>query len=376
MLVTTAAVRSRQRGLSLIELMISITLGLLILVAMIAVFGQNSRSFRQNDAVSEMQDSARFALDSISRDLSMAGYLGGVYSAANILPSYGNTGSSTAQSTPLQLDCGSADAYTGIYWFLQAATRVEFQDNTVGTSSGSQFPCLSNVQPNTDVVAIRRAAGQSHYDLSSGSSSSPVLASYTYYLQSNGTNATLIYSGNLGTSGSYTLTSTAVPQLAPMSFFKWVPRLYFIQNYSHTVGDGIPALCRMELQAVATPTFAAECLADGVQNLQIEWGLDTNNDCVPDTYTSTPTAGTAATKSSPAIAGQLAQAVTARIWLLVRASKPEAGFTDTKTYTLGNYTVPATNDSYRRRVYTTTVQLRNPTGSSSPCVLPTTGASR
>jgi Tfp pilus assembly protein PilW len=361
-----------QHGLSLIELMISITLGLLILAALVAVFSQNSRSFKQNDSVAEMQDSARFALDSLSRDLSMAGYLGGVYTSANIVPSsQSNLSNSSAQQTKLVTDCGSADAFTGILWFLQAATRIEFQDNISGTSS-SQFPCLSNVQPNTDIVAIRRAAGQSKADLSLVAGSlTPTLNANTFYLQTNGTEGTLIYTGNLSSSpGAFTLQSGAVPSSLPMSFYKWVPRMYFIQNYAHSPGDGIPALCRMELQAIAAPTMAAECLADGVQNLQIEWGLDTNNDCIPDEYPKTLQPGTAATSSTAAVPGQLALAVTARIWLLVRAPAQEASYTDTKTYTFANVTVGPANDHYRRRLYTTTVQLRNPITTSTPCSLP------
>jgi type IV pilus assembly protein PilW len=78
---------------------------------------------------------------------------------------------------------------------------------------------------------------------------------------------------------------------------------------------------------------------------------------VPDKYTTGPSAS------------DLQTAVTARIWLLMRTAKPEAGYTDTKTYTMANMgTFGPANDHYRRRVYTTTVQLRNPNNTNGPCV--------
>lgn len=47
-----------------------------------------------------------------------------------------------------------------------------------------------------------------------------------------------------------------------------------------------------------------------------------------------------------------------RIWILVRSSKPEMGYTNTNTYTLGDVTVTV-NDGYRRELFSTVVQLRN-----------------
>ena len=47
-----------------------------------------------------------------------------------------------------------------------------------------------------------------------------------------------------------------------------------------------------------------------------------------------------------------------RIWLLARNVTPEPGYQNTQTYAMGDqsYTV---NDSFRRQMFTTVVQLRN-----------------
>ncbi len=346
------SVAGQQRGLSLVELMIAVTLGLIVLAAILAVFNQNSRSFRQTDAVARMQDSARFALDTLARDLAMAGYYGGLYGAAGIVPI----------SRAPTLDCGSADSSTSpaTPWAFQLRRRVEFRNQRSAVTVASAFPCLGGsstpVAPDTDIVAIRRVAGQVTAEIAAGGSVQ--LRPYQVYLKTNGTVGSLIQNGS---SASFSLsTSTVEPLQAPMSFWKYVPRLYFIRSYAETPGDGVPALCRMELQHVASPTMAVECLADGVENLQLEWGLDSDNDCVVDTYTSSPDADA------------LAQtAITARVWILVRSTEPEGGYRDDKTFEFGDYeTAAGRADAFHRRVYSTTVQLRNPVGDLGPCTGP------
>jgi type IV pilus assembly protein PilW len=140
------------------------------------------------------------------------------------------------------------------------------------------------------------------------------------------------------------------PTDAPVQIYAFVPHIYYIRNFSHSEGDGIPALARRALisTAGAAPTMQEELLAPGVENLQIEWGVDSNDDLQIDAYTSTPTEQ------------QLAFGVqTARIHLLVRASSPGSALTqDAKTFQLGNAD-PQELRGVLRRSFTATVALRN-----------------
>ena len=65
-----------QAGLSLVELMVAMTLGLLLLSGMIAVFSGNQRSAELNTAMANLQESARFALSRMSKDMRLAGHQG------------------------------------------------------------------------------------------------------------------------------------------------------------------------------------------------------------------------------------------------------------------------------------------------------------
>lgn len=65
-----------QQGFTITELMIAMTIGLVLITGMISVFVGSKRSAALNSAMSDMQESARFALEAISRDARMAGFQG------------------------------------------------------------------------------------------------------------------------------------------------------------------------------------------------------------------------------------------------------------------------------------------------------------
>ncbi|MGV0035218.1 MAG: PilW family protein, partial [Candidatus Azotimanducaceae bacterium WSBS_2022_MAG_OTU7] len=68
--------RSLQKGLSLIELMISLTVGSVITTGVVQLFSANSDTYKVMMGQSRMQESARFALDFIGRDIYKGGYVG------------------------------------------------------------------------------------------------------------------------------------------------------------------------------------------------------------------------------------------------------------------------------------------------------------
>lgn len=63
----------RQRGLTLVELMIGILLSLLILTAVVYVFAGSRASYRHQESLSAVQESGRIALEVLGRDIRMAG---------------------------------------------------------------------------------------------------------------------------------------------------------------------------------------------------------------------------------------------------------------------------------------------------------------
>ena len=72
-----------QRGLSLIELMIAMLVGLILIGGVLSIFISSRQSYGINSAVARIQENARFALGFISKPTRMAGYMGCGLSTSN-----------------------------------------------------------------------------------------------------------------------------------------------------------------------------------------------------------------------------------------------------------------------------------------------------
>ena len=65
-----------EHGLTLIELMIAITLSLLIVGAVISLYLTSQHLYKVQDNLARLQESARYAMNEVARDVRMAGYEG------------------------------------------------------------------------------------------------------------------------------------------------------------------------------------------------------------------------------------------------------------------------------------------------------------
>ncbi|MCP5419136.1 MAG: PilW family protein [Gammaproteobacteria bacterium] len=64
----------KQRGLTLIEIMIALALGLMLIAGLLQLFVGTRQSFRMQENLSRVQESGRYALEYLSRSLRLAGY--------------------------------------------------------------------------------------------------------------------------------------------------------------------------------------------------------------------------------------------------------------------------------------------------------------
>jgi len=234
--------------------------------------------------------------------------------------------------------------------------------------------CVQDVAPGTDIIVVRHAsscltdaascevnaAGAPFFqaslcdnpsELGSGSSSD------FYAVDAVASNLTRHMRDCTQTAGSGTLAAVRYLQI----------HIYFIANNGRT-GDGIPTLKRVEVSnnngALSLTTVA---LAEGVENLQMEYGLDTNQDGATDVYTTDP-AAYGGCASAACAATNWSSVVSAKINLLTRSTQANASYTDDKTYVLGAKadgspnTIAITNVHYKRHVFNSTVVLPNPSG--------------
>lgn len=66
----------KQQGLSLIELMISLTLGIVLMTGVMQMFLTSRTTYNTQQAISRIQESGRMAVEFLAQDIRMAGYQG------------------------------------------------------------------------------------------------------------------------------------------------------------------------------------------------------------------------------------------------------------------------------------------------------------
>jgi len=312
---------SHCRGFSLVELMVALVITLILLAGIGQIFLSSKKSYTLQDSLSRMQENGRYAMDTLSQDLRRAGYWGGnaditeIGGTLSLLPEDGTC-----------LGSGNND------WARKLDKKV-FGLNDNRTNYG----CLpSTTLPAQDVLLVRFAA-----PWQVGGSTTPTFLNDHFYLRSSLFEGKF-FKGSDEASNPITAAAVRTSEL--------VARAYFINPATATGtnkcgGGTVPSLYRLGL-ANGVPTV--EEVAYGVENLQVQYGLDTSNDDSVDSYVN------AAGPTDP----MWDQIIAVRIWLLVRAECPDTGYTNDTTYTMGGAN-STFNDSYRRKLYTSTIRLRN-----------------
>ena len=72
----TITIKPKNAGFGLVELMVSITLGLLLTAAVMQTLVAANTSYRIQDSLSQIQEAGRYAIHFLGKDLRMAGYMG------------------------------------------------------------------------------------------------------------------------------------------------------------------------------------------------------------------------------------------------------------------------------------------------------------
>ena len=90
---------TRQKGLTLIELMVSLGIGLFLVTGTVSVFIQNNRSAVQDEEISRVLENGRYLMRFMSRELAMAGFWGKFLDVET---------TTTHASVSIGQDCGNA----------------------------------------------------------------------------------------------------------------------------------------------------------------------------------------------------------------------------------------------------------------------------
>lgn len=330
--------RRRQAGVSLVELMISITLGLILLAALLTVFANSSAARGELERTSRQIENGRYAIQVMADDLRVAGFYGEL-----------NVGSMPVPAV-LPDPCSTNPAV----WNTAAPLHVQGYDTGIGAPG-----CLPiNAKPNSDVFVVRRVK-----TCVAGVAGCEAVAAGKPYLQASlcNTDASQYV---LDVNGAVAFPLMRKDCATPAAQRQYMVNVYFISDDNGS-GQNVPTLTRLELTG---PALVQVPLVEGIEEINVEYGIDTDGDGQPDAYSADPDNYTYVGCTSCTPGNNWANVVTAHLFVLARSVSPSPGHTDTRTYRLGlnaagvPIIVGPKNDRYRRNVYSAMVRIANPAG--------------
>jgi type IV pilus assembly protein PilW len=328
-----------QQGLSIVELMVAIAISLILLTGVVQIFLSSKTSYRLLEATSRVQENGRFAVGFIGEDVRMAGYRG------------------CYRDTPANIEAG-INTPTLFNW--DYATGIQGNEWTgAGWAPGLNALIAGQVVNGTDVLVTRGLADDG-VNLTGTSTAAQIFAVDA----DNVTNGDIMIVSDCSQSSIFQVTGQAsaagIVTLDHASGGAWVPgnintnlaRVYgtdaqvgrLVTNiyYIGTGASGSPALFRQSTQPGGA--MQAQELADDVENMQVLYGEDTDNDGVANRFVTANNIGS------------LNDVVSVRVSLLIR-SEDNIASTE-QTYAYDGEDIEA-GDLRVRRVFNTTIKIRN-----------------
>ncbi len=292
------------QGFSLVELMVALVLGAVVTLGIITMFARSQESNAVVQGQARIQDNARYSIDFVTRSLRMAGFVGCV-SRNDALRSALNGGFTNlpyiaAINTMIQGYEGGEPAAAS--WTPALSTLP-----TVGAGAID----VAVIAPGTDVLVVRQVSDEARLAVVQASSNSPLTvvapadvtryASGTFAVVSDCTKASLFQvsasaaaAGNLVVqhqTGGGNVPGNAVATLPGFnedsavysneaSLFRVQTTIYFVAPSAGTNNRGQTPMSLWRKIDDAAPVE----LIDGIEDMEVRFGIDTDTDGVPNQY--------------------------------------------------------------------------------------------
>jgi type IV pilus assembly protein PilW len=338
MMKLTSFNRLKTGGFSLVELMVAMTISLIILAAVSTVFVSSKKTYSTQDRLARLQENARFAMQFITRDIRLAGYAGCVNT---LIPktTYFNQVNTSASLIPRpDIPLAGTDSTTDSVTisFVDPVTAASLNADMSGETSDITTTSTSGIAKG-DVVLIADCTTADLFQVSDITTDAVTHITTIKHAQ-----------GTSNPAPGNSTNSLSKPYKATAKITKFVTRQYYIA----TGASGNPALWRSDNSAAGVE------LVDGIENLQILYGEDTDvvspgtaTDGVPNIYHNATAVGT-----------NMGMVSSVRVGILAVTVNQKDSDIDTNAYDVdgdGITDQAAKNDHNTRRLFQSTVLLRN-----------------
>jgi len=354
----------RQRGLSLIELMIAMALGLVIILGVTQVFVGSSQTYRLSDSLGKLQENSRFSMGTIQRDARMAGHYGCLIGGPANMLNVTNADYDEVIYTGSIMGWEANDTGLGKEFTI---TTVAAGGGNWSNGSGNGVPDAidGDMLPGTDFVLInggeltdiRLTNGVQSEVEELGTMASTSMADGTVMLVVAGdcSGADLFQNGSDVSDSDLNKDETAGssnPGNKAGNFagsYDEHARLYRYTSTAYYIGEGVsgePALIRERLDAGGAGMGAVE-LAEGVENMQVLYGVAAGTQQRVGSYV------------TAASVGNWDNVISVRIAMLLRSGDRVVDTQETRTVNLVGTKVTSESDRRTRLVSISTIGIRN-----------------
>jgi len=350
---------SKQIGFSIVELMVALLLGLFLMGGVAGMYISSKQTYRMTDNLSRLQESLRYSLEIMSQDIRMAGYMpcrettsvtnaisGGTASWFLDFYNFGIRGYENINPSSPPAGLGNAIAGSDAVAILKGGnfvSSVKFH-NTVSDVIELENNITDSDFKVGEIAIVCDPRQSAIFQISSPNYAAEVLG--------YGDNAN-IAPGNSSSSISIMGTYGEDAQITP-----YEPVIYYIAPSEQNVA--ISSLKRRYLVAQATggketAQMNEEELLEGVESLQILYGLDVDSDQIADRFEA----------ANDITASEWPDVITVRLGLLMVTDEEVAVQTDTNTYNVAgtlisdSSTVSHPADKKLRYTVNTTINIRN-----------------
>jgi type IV pilus assembly protein PilW len=312
----------RTAGFTLTELLIAMLLALFLLSMVLTAFSSLSRSVRQAQQLSELQQNAQLVMSLFQNELTNTGFWGGrsdpMLAVASPMPA-----SPAPDCVEDTLDSGSFPQ-AGRNFVTLYASR---------TAAGRQLNCITQTIPDSELLQVKRLVGQLAMPTE--------MRQNRFYLETDWQHSRFVDSSSHGLNAAY-------------DYFPYQHLVFYLQ-LQRVDGNTVPVLMRKRLarNQVGSATISTDSVLDGVERMHFEFGVDTNLNGQLNYFL--PTQHMAADfwwqKNS--------RIISIRYYVLLRARQPDPGYINNQHYDMGGSEFIAPGDHYRRLLVSSSIFFQN-----------------
>ena len=317
-------------GFTIIELMISLTIGLILFAGVMSIFIGMRTTTAETSSFGELQENGRFALSLLTEDLrnqNLWGDYPGTFSAANLTLVPNAPGNECVGDG---VNNGTFPLAVGHFRTLWGQTLSAAQPNPLGC-----FPVNSQTSFGSDVIQIKRVLAN------------PVGLAQPFLVPNAGD---YLLTTNTVTGGIY-LFGAAAPALDNARTWQYQHLVYYIRD--EKVGDKVVPVLMQGRLANASMGFAP--VVDGIEVIRFMYGIGPEATGVVDRFVSATTMN-----NNPGLWDNAngTRVLAVKVYVLARSALPDNKYNNTNTYQLGDFALEV-DDNYRRLLFSSTVTLYN-----------------